>query len=209
MILNMTIPDVDIPVRAVRFSRAAVEKALYAAERVWDRMHRTAAALNEARVPFVVIGGNAVGVWVATRDEGAVRNTPNVNILMDRRDWARAIAAMSASGFDAANPDGLPVFLDRNDPSPRRGVHVHFAGEPIRPGASVIAPAVKVGIAHDGVPALDLKELIVLKLSAFRNIDRVHIRDMIRVGLISDAIADQIPAELRLRLEEIRANPDG
>jgi hypothetical protein len=48
-----------------------------------------------------------------------------------------------------------------------------------------------------------------LKLIAFRDIDRVHIRDMIHVGLIDDALSNQIPPELRTRLEEIRANPDG
>ena len=32
---------------------------------------------------------------------------------------------------------------------------------------------------------------------------------MIRVGLIDDGVAAQVPSELRARLEEIRANPDG
>ena len=48
-----------------------------------------------------------------------------------------------------------------------------------------------------------------MKVAAYRNIDRVHLRDLIKVGLIDDAIADQIPAPWRPRLEEIRANPDG
>jgi hypothetical protein len=88
-------------------------------------------------------------------------------------------------------------------------VHVLFAGEKIRPHDKVSAPQVKVGIVRNGVPALDLAELLVLKLIAFRRIDQVHIADMIRVGLIDDALADRIPPELRPRLEEIRANPDG
>ena len=46
----------------------------------------------------------------------------------------------------------------------------------------------------------------MLGLATFRNIDRVHVRDMLNVGLIDDAVADQIPQELRPRLEEIRAN---
>lgn len=50
---------------------------------------------------------------------------------------------------------------------------------------------------------------MILKLIAFRRIDQVHLADMLRVGLIDDAVADQIPPELRPRLEEIRANPDG
>ena len=61
----------------------------------------------------------------------------------------------------------------------------------------------------EGVDAIELRELMILKLIAFRDIDRVHLRDLIKVGLIDDAIADQMPAPLRPRLEEIRANPDG
>ena len=205
----MSIPDVDIPIKPVRFSWKTVMKAERAAERVWERMHEAAAALTAADVPFVVIGGNAVGLWVATKDEGAVRNTKDVNILLDRADLPSAIEAMAGAGFDADEVNGVTMFLERADPMPSRGVHVLFAGERIRSHDLVAAPGVKVGIIREGVPALDLRELLILKLIAYRDIDRVHIRDMIRVGLIDDAVAEQIPPELRPRLEEIRADPDG
>jgi hypothetical protein len=205
----MKIPDVDIPIKTVTFPWEQVMKAERAAELVWERMHRTVAALVPAGVRFAVIGGNAVGVWVSTKDEGAVRNTKDVDILLDRRDYEKAVAAMSDAGFDIDVVNGVTVFLDRSDPMPSRGVHVHFAGKRIRPHDKILAPEVKVGIVRNGVPALDMAELLVLKLIAFRDIDRVHIRDMIRVGLIDDLVADQIPKELRPRLEEIRANPDG
>lgn len=38
---------------------------------------------------------------------------------------------------------------------------------------------------------------MIMKLIAFRDLDRVHIRDLLKVGLIDDAIAEQIPPELR------------
>ena len=101
------------------------------------------------------------------------------------------------------------MFLEQTDPMPSRGVHVLFAGERIRPHDPVTAPPIKVGIIRSGVPALDLRELLILKLIAFRRIDQVHIADMIRVGLIDDAVAETIPTELRPRLEEIRVDPDG
>lgn len=46
-------------------------------------------------------------------------------------------------------------------------------------------------------------------MKAERAAERSGIRDLMMVGLIDDALADQIPPELRPRLEEIRANPDG
>lgn len=206
----MAIPDVDIPVTAVRVPMEWIMRAERAVEKVRERLLRTCRALEGAGVPYVVIGGNAVAVWVGSRDEGAVRNTKDVDVLLDRADLQQAIVAMSAAGFDVAEVNGVTMFLDRDDPVPSRGVHVIFANERIKPHDPHPAPSVRKGIrSPEGVDAIELRELLILKLIAFRDIDRVHIRDMIHVGLIDDAVAQQIPLALRHRLEEIRANPDG
>ncbi|HKQ46562.1 MAG TPA: hypothetical protein VJZ71_00660 [Phycisphaerae bacterium] len=185
-------------------------RAERAVEKVRERLLRTCRALEAGGVPYVVIGGNAVAVWVGSKDEGAVRNTKDVDVLLNRGDLPRATEVMAAAGFDPAVIDGITMFLDRDDPMPSRGVHVVFAGEKIKPHDAYPAPQVVKGIrSPEGVDAIQLRELLVLKLIAFRDIDRVHIRDMLKVGLIDDVVADQIPLELQRRLEEIRANPDG
>ncbi len=185
-------------------------RAERAVEKVRERLLRTCRALEGAGVPYVVIGGNAVAVWVGSKDEGAIRNTKDVDVLLNRADLPHAEAAMSAAGFDAAEVNGVTMFLDRSDPMPSRGVHVIFAGEKIKPHDLYPAPPVVKGIrSPEGVDAIELRELLILKLIAFRDIDRVHIRDLLRVGLIDEALAEQMPPELRPRLEEIRANPDG
>lgn len=187
-----------------------IMRAERAVEKVRERLLRTCQALEGASVPYVVIGGNAVAVWVGSKDEGAIRNTKDVDVLLNRADLGRAEAAMATAGFDMTEVDGITMFLDRADPMPSRGVHVIFAGEKIKKHDAHPAPEIVKGIrSPEGVDAIQLRELLILKLIAFRDIDRVHIRDMIRVGLIDDAVADQIPAELRPKLEEIRANPDG
>lgn len=206
----MGIPDVQIPVTAVRVPMEWIMRAERAVEKVRERLLRTCRALEEAGVPYVVIGGNAVAVWVGSRDEGAVRNTKDVDVLLDRQNLQQAAAAMSAAGFDLTEVNGVTMFLDRADPMPSRGVHVVFANERIKQHDLHTAPPVVKGIrSPEGVDAIQLRELLVLKLIAFRDIDRVHIRDLLSVGLIDDALAGQIPPELRPRLEEIRANPDG
>lgn len=185
-------------------------RAERAVEKVRERLLRTCRALEEAGVPYVVIGGNAVAVWVGSRDEGAVRNTKDVDVLLDRHNLERAAAAMSAAGFELAEVNGVTMFLDRADPMPSRGVYVIFANERIKQHDVHTAPPVVKGIrSSEGVDAIQLRDLLILKLIAFRDIDRVHIRDLLRVGLIDDALAEQIRPELRPRLEEIRANPDG
>ncbi len=206
----MTIPDVDFPVTAVRIPMEWIMRAERAVEKVRERLLKTCRALEAAQVPYVVIGGNAVAVWVGSRDEGAIRNTRDVDILLRRNDLHRAAAAMAEAGFDMAEVNGVTMFLDRTDPMPSRGVHVVFAGERIKSSDLVPAPDIVKGMRSvEGVDALELRELLILKLIAFRDVDRVHIRDLIGVGLIDDALAERIPAELRPRLEEIRANPDG
>src|SRR5258705_1974107 len=65
-----------------------------AVAKVRDRLLRATAALNQAGVPYAVIGGHAVASWVATIDEGAVRNTRDVDILIRRPDLPAMTAAL-------------------------------------------------------------------------------------------------------------------
>ena len=55
-------------------------------ESVRRRLSRAAKALAAARVPYAVIGGNAVAAWVIQVDEAAVRNTQDVDILLREED---------------------------------------------------------------------------------------------------------------------------
>jgi len=202
--------SIDIPVTAVRVPVEWLMRAERAVEKVRERLLRTARALEQSRVPYVVIGGNAVAIWVASKDEGAVRNTKDVDILLNRHDLHLAAEAMSAGGFDMTEANGVTVFLEREDPIPSRGVHVVFANEKIKPCDPYPAPPVKVGIrSSESVAAIGLRELLLLKLMAFRDIDRVHIRDMLHVGLLTETVINDTPPDLRPRLDEILANPDG
>lgn len=202
--------SIDIPVTAVRVPIEWLMRAERAVEKVHERLLRTARALEQSKVPYVVIGGNAVAIWVASKDDGAVRNTKDVDILLNRDELALAADAMSAAGFEMTEVNGVTVFLEREDPMPSRGVHVVFANEKIKPSDPYPAPPVKAGMrSPEGVDAIDLRELLVLKLLAFRDIDRVHIRDMLHVGVLTPQVIDQVPADLRPRLDEILANPEG
>ena len=54
-----------------------------------------------------------------------------------------------------------------------------------------------------------LMAMEVMKLQSFRDIDRVHVRDLVSIGLVDDALAEQLPPDLLSRLEELRSNLDG
>ncbi|HEY4262062.1 MAG TPA: hypothetical protein VGM98_17970, partial [Schlesneria sp.] len=68
---------------AANESTVVLDRMVQAVEKVRERLLRTARALDAARVPYAIIGGNAVAAWVATVDEAAVRNTRDVDILLN------------------------------------------------------------------------------------------------------------------------------
>src|ERR1700680_4301814 len=70
-----------------------------AVAKVRERLLRATAALNQAGVSYAVVGGNAVASWVATIDEGAVRNTRDIDLLVRRSDLPAITAALEDVGF--------------------------------------------------------------------------------------------------------------
>lgn len=57
---------------------------------VTDRLRRITRALAEKSVPYAVVGGQAVALWVATKEPAAVRTTKDVDLLVRRDDLPRA-----------------------------------------------------------------------------------------------------------------------
>lgn len=88
------------------------DRMVRAVEAVRDRLRRATAALEGAGVPYAVAGGHAVAALVSRVDESAVRNTPDVNILLRREDFDRAKAAMEAAGFIYRHAASIDMFLD-------------------------------------------------------------------------------------------------
>lgn len=184
------------------------ERMIRAVEKVRERTAKASAALADAGVPYAVIGGNAVANWVARRDEGAVRNTRDVDILLQRSDLPAAIAAMAAAGFEHAEVAGVDLFVEGPTGKPSDGVHVIFAGEKVKPTDVVPAPAIDESEETESFRVVSLEALVRMKLVAWRLKDRVHLQDMTRVGLLDDTWPAKYPPPLDERLRDILANPD-
>ncbi len=185
---------------------ARIERAV---EKVKQRLQRAARSLDAAGIPYAVIGGNAVQLWVAQVDEAAVRNTQDVDILLNRADLPAAIRAMQAERFIFAEVAGVPMFLDGPEASPRDAVHVVYAGEKVSPLDPEPAPSVDECRRIKDFRALRLDALVRMKLTRFRFKDRVHLLDMISLGMIDQSWLDQLSPELRRRLKELLDNPGG
>ena len=185
------------------------ERTALAVEKVRDRLRRASTALDQAGIAYAVIGGNAVAEWVGRVEEAAVRTTRDVDILIRRADFDAVKSAMEAAGFVHRNLLGIDIFLDGPNGRTQDGVQIVFASEKVRPEHE--SPAPDVG---DSVPAAEfrviaLDSLVKMKLIAFRDKDRTHLRDMISVGLIDQSWRPRLPVLLAERLQQILDTPNG
>jgi hypothetical protein len=180
-----------------------------AVEKVRERLHRATAALEGAGVPYAVVGGNAVAAWVARVDEAAVRNTRDVDLLIRRADFPAATAALTAAGFVREEVLGTEVFLDGPQATVRDAVHIVFAGEKVQSDYAAAAPDVGESERGVGFQIVGLEPLVRMKLTSFRLKDRVHLLDMISVGLVDASWIERLPGELAVRLQTLLDNPNG
>jgi len=187
----------------------SLERMVRAVEKVRERLLRATAALESAQIPYAVAGGNAVAVWVTRVDESAVRNTRDVDILIRRSDLDAAKSALLAAGFEYKHTAGLDLFLDGPGARTRDAVHIIFAGEKVRPEELLPNPEVTESVPSDRFRVLDLEALVRIKLTAYRDKDRTHLRDLLDVGLIDADWCRRYPAELAARLQTLIDTPDG
>ena len=187
----------------------SLERVVNAVEKVRQRLLRAAAALRIAGVPYAVAGGNAVALWVSRVDEAAVRNTQDVDILLRRSDLDAAKAGLEAAGFVYRHVAGLDVFLDGPDAKPRDAVHIVFANEKVRPQELLPNPDVAESEQADLFCVISLEALVRIKLTAFRDKDRTHLRDLIEIGLLDAQWLTRIPGVLADRLRLLLETPEG
>jgi len=173
-----------------------------AVDEVSNRLQRITRALEEANIPYALIGGQAVALWVATRDPAAVRTTKDVDILLRREDLPKARAAALSIGMDYFEVVAVGMFLEHDDPNPRKAVHLLWAGEKVRPEYALPSPTIDERQALEpGKQVVSLAGLVRMKLMSNRDQDRVHLRDMIDVGLIGRELLADLPPELSQRLD--------
>jgi hypothetical protein len=187
----------------------SLERVVNAVERVRQRLLRAAGALREASVPYAVAGGNAVALWVSRVDEGAVRATQDVDVLIRREDFDDAKAALESAGFVYRHVAGIDAFLDGPDATPRQAVHLVFANEIVRPNEPLPAPDVTESVSTDMFDVLTLEAIVRIKLTAFRDKDRTHLRDLIDVGLLDESWVSTLPETLADRLQMLLDTPGG
>jgi hypothetical protein len=179
-----------------------------AVAKVRDRLLRVTAVLNHVGLPYAVVGGHAVASWVATVDEGAVRNTRDIDLLVRREDLPALTAALEQAGFVRAEVLDVTMFLDGPAAKPSESIHLLFAGEKVRAEHPLPSPDLSTIDDPAGFRVITLEALVHMKLLSNRRKDQVHVQDLIGVGLIDRSWLSKLPPVLAERLQRILDTPD-
>ncbi len=155
---------------------------------------RVCPALQSAQVPYEVVGQWAVAAHVGPDIllDLALTRAVDLRVGIAYRDKISGLLGdcgfLSCDGkkFESSSFPGHPI----------RTIYADD-GDEIQPEWKPLGEAI--------VPVTPLRDLVWMKLESNCTIDRVHLDGLDAAGLITPAMADALPAELRARLDHIRA----
>lgn len=179
-------------------------------ERVFEligTLQKLSLPLEQAGVPHELVGGLAVFLHVENADSTHSSLTRDIDIMIRRDDLPRVVSIAEQFGFRYRHSAGLDMLLYGESNSARNAVHLLFAGERVKQTQLEAHPAirpVRAGLHGQDFLVVPVADLVLMKLSAYRDKDRVHIRGMDAAGLITQAVEQALNEELRFRLGHIR-----
>jgi len=170
-------------------------------------LHKVTRPLMAEGVPHELIGGLAVLVHVEEANPEHSTLTRDVDLMIRRSDLERVREIGARHGFRFRHTAGLDMLLYGETNSARNAVHLLFSGEKVRPNQTTPNPPIqpeKKSILGVEVFIIPVADLVQMKLSAYRDKDRVHIRSMDAAGLITAEVEGTLPVELQARLRHTR-----
>lgn len=186
-----------------------LERVFGSMHQITERLIRAARALEAAGIKYAVIGGNAVANWVSRVDSGMVRFTKDVDLLMRAEDLDAAEVALAPAGFHRRQTLGITAFHDGAQGKFADAINIILAGQKVREDYVLPTPDVDECERGSDYFVLNLDALVRMKLTANRDHDRTHIRDLIAAGLVDESWVKRVPQELLDRLQYCLDTPDG
>jgi len=166
---------------------------------------RFAAALSQAGIEYRIVGGLAVYLHVNAIDPLAARLTRDIDAAVRRTDIETIARIVKPYGLEFRHAAGVDMLVDANERKARSAVHFIWVNEKVRPEYVEPVPDFSPVPTLSGLLVAPVADLVRMKLTSFRDKDRVHIRDMDSVGLITSEIEAGLPEVLKNRLAEVRA----
>ena len=170
-------------------------------------VHKVADMFTAEGVPYEIIGGMAVAAHIDRVDRDQVMLTRDVDIMIDRSDFEMVKEAAPRHGFHYRHAAGLDMLLHGDEKKAIRGVHLLFSSEKVRPNQTpnpTLAPE-SITLYGKEVSIIPVVDLVRMKLNSYRDKDRVHVRAMDAVRLITLDVERMLPADLHSRLQHIRS----
>lgn len=161
--------------------------------------------LEQANIPYELIGGLAVFIHVELTDPAFSRTTKDIDLMIRRSDFGHVIELAEKTGFRFRHAAGVDLLLYGDRPG--SAIHFVFSEEKVRPDYLEPAPALspaRVRIHGAEISIVPVADLVRMKLTSNRLRDQVHIQDLDAAGLITPAVEAVLRPELRARLERIR-----
>ena len=190
---------------------SGIERWERAVEKVYGRLQRVAAVLDAHGIPYHVVGGMAVAEWGGTIDPEQVRSTRDVDIAIRREDAPLVRDALERAGYRYKETLGLRMLLEPGAARAGEAVLVLFAGEKVRERDLHPIPSLPAVLSRPSgtFAVVPLESLVRMKLTSFRLKDKVHLLDLLGVGLITPEVEATLPADLMARLQDLKDNPEG
>ena len=133
--------------------------------------------------------------------------TRDVDLMVVRSDLERIKFAAATHGFRFRHAAGVDMLIYGDSESAKNAVHLIFSGEKVRPHYSAPAPTIepeRKQIHGKEVMVIRVTDLVQMKLTSYRDKDRVHIRSMDAAGLLTPEVERLLTPELLPRLKLIR-----
>ena len=170
-----------------------------------DLARRVCGALSDTGIDYRMVGGMAVFFHVDMLDPIAARLTPGVDFAIERVDLPVVAQAVRPLGLELGYDRGLNVLAGTVYDRVRTVGHLVFVREKIRSGYCEAVPDFsQPTVTPEGFLLASVTDLVRMKLTSNRIIDKVHLIDMDGVGLITPEIENALPETLRHRLQQVR-----
>jgi len=170
-------------------------------------LHKIADTLTSERIPYEVVGGLAVLIHVEEASPEHTALTRDVGLMVCRADLEQIKSAAAKHGFRFHHAAGVDMLIYGDAPPTRSAVRLIFSGEKVRSGYLAPAPPIEPErklIHGREVMVIQVADLVRMKLTSYRDKDRVHIRSLDSVGLVTREVERRLTAELLERLRHIR-----
>ena len=179
-------------------------------ERVFEligTLQKLSVPLEKADIRHELVGGLAVFLHVENADSTHSSLTRDIDLMIRRADLRRVIAVAEEHGFRFRHSSGVDMLLYGETSSARNAIHLLFSGEKVKETQAEAHPdirPVRAGLHGQDFLVIPVGDLVRMKLSSWRDKDRVHVRGMDAAGLITGDVELELSEELRSRLRHVR-----